>query len=221
MQDFFCKITLYKSLEHQFKILRNFKKQQHEQGVKFCSPAVRCSKRAIHRINHIDYSVKRYGQGFIRWSFVLQWNQVKCSDTSKKREPLEEGITKKTFGNCKTQCKAEIHVRVQRRLTTIQSAQEILLLLTLWLISQLPNIKSNHSKWTQISLTKQRAFFAPHFRVYNSLEHQFRDDNAFSFWNTRAKFRPSEAWVLIFARACPNDITSHSDNGKSKMDLTK
>ena len=98
----------------------------------------------------------------------------------------------------------------------LQSAREILLLLTLWLISQLPNIKSNHSKWTQISPTKQRAFFTPHFRVYNSLEHQFRDDNAFSFWNTRAKFRPSEAWVLIFARACPNDITSHSDNGKVK-----
>ena len=51
----------------------------------------------------IDYSVKRYGQGFIRWSFVLQWNQVRCSDTSKKREPLEEGITKKPFGKCKTQ----------------------------------------------------------------------------------------------------------------------
>ena len=26
----------------------------------------------IHRINHIGYSVERYGQGFIRWSFVLQ-----------------------------------------------------------------------------------------------------------------------------------------------------
>lgn len=192
----------------------------YEQGVKFCSPAVRCSKRAIHRINHIDYSVERYGQGFIRWSFVLQWNQVKRSDTSKMREPLEEGITKKPFGNCKNAMEGRDpcpqSMSAFNEGWRLQSAQEILLLLTLWLISQLPNINSNHLKWTQISLTKQRAFFAPHFRVYNLLEQQFRDDNAFSFWNTRAKFRPSEAWVLIFARTCPNDITLHSANGRVK-----